>query len=234
AVRVQLDDVPGVEVERVVALAGRAGRVPHAVEVVEVPGRSGGEVLVVADRGVVERVGATPCARVHRLELRERGVVVLLVAQGEHSGEARVQQQVGGGLLLAAAGHPEAAVVARVGGVARDVARRGDHRVGTRCGGGRGGRGDRPLVAVRLDRGGAERRVVEGDLVDGPVEERATGALPDREGQGVVRHRPVGHAPGHVVAVDVEVDGGAVLGGGHVVPAGVGHGGGGVDEVADR
>src|SRR5207248_567889 len=101
-----------------------------AVEVVEVAGGAGGEVLVVSDAGVVERVGAPPGAGVDRLELRQGGVVVLLVAERENAGQSGPDHQVGRGPLLAAAGDAVTGVVAGVGGVARDVARGADHRVG--------------------------------------------------------------------------------------------------------
>src|SRR5207248_8611861 len=105
-------------------------------------------VLVVPDRRVVERVRAAPGGRVYRLELRQRAVVVLLVAQGQDAAEARVHQEVGRGLLLAAAGCAEPAVVAGVGRVAGDVSGRRDDRVGARRGRGGGRRRDRALVAV--------------------------------------------------------------------------------------
>ena len=67
ALRVERDDVPGADVEAVVALAAAArrsrSRVPDAVEVVEVARRPGRAVLVVAHGGVGE-VLQPPPARV--------------------------------------------------------------------------------------------------------------------------------------------------------------------------
>src|SRR5919202_1460895 len=88
AVRVERDDVPASDVEAVVALAavsGRAARVPEAVVVIEVAGRSGRVVFVVPDPGVDDALDAAPGRVEHGLVLGERVVVVLIVTERQHA-----------------------------------------------------------------------------------------------------------------------------------------------------
>ena len=116
AVRVERDDVPGAEVEAVVALPGGAGR---RAEVVEVARRVRGAVLVVADGWSRDRLDAPPGRVVRRPERRERAALVLDVAEREHRVVATRHEQIGRLPLLAG--------VRRVPRLARDVPGSGDH-----------------------------------------------------------------------------------------------------------
>src|SRR5919108_3002819 len=88
AVGVEGDQVPGADVERVVALPPRSGRArgaPDAVEVVEVAGCAGGLVLVVAGGRVSDALQAAPAEVVCERILPERAVLVLVVAECQHT-----------------------------------------------------------------------------------------------------------------------------------------------------
>src|SRR5215218_5817807 len=93
AIRVQRDDVPGPDVEAVIALPTRAGGRP---EVVEIPARAtrGIEVLVISDSWTDERLRATPGRVEHLQVLRERVVVVLVVAECQNAGQPGVEEEV--------------------------------------------------------------------------------------------------------------------------------------------
>src|SRR5205085_12686208 len=123
---------------------------PDAVEVVEVPCRARGPVLVVADPRVREVVRAAPGGAVGGLELGEGRVLVLLVAERDDAAQARVDYQVRGGLLAAVRGRPVAAVVRVVAGVAGDVAGGADDGVWAADRRGGGGWSDGALVEVGL------------------------------------------------------------------------------------
>src|SRR5690348_3031539 len=87
--------MPGTDVERVVPLSGRARcraeirEVAGAVEVAAVAARaSAGQKLVIADRGVSDRLVLPPAEVVRLPEGCEPAAVVLVVAQQEHRSDS--------------------------------------------------------------------------------------------------------------------------------------------------
>ena len=137
AVAVDRDQVPGADVEAVVplgAIARRPALNADAVEVVEVPPRARGLILVVAGGGAGDALVQAPGRLVERVEVGESGVLVLDVAQQDHRGRRDRSHQRGRRRLLAGRRGGGA-------GAADHVARGDDHRVGLG-----GGRDDRCLA----------------------------------------------------------------------------------------
>src|SRR5437870_5803731 len=124
-VRVQRDEMPRTDVIAVVAAV--VGTSPGA-EVPEVPLCASGVVLVVAGRRVELGPETTPGRCERPLEVAERAVLVLVVAQEEDPGQLGVHEQIRRGLLVARSLIADAAVVVVVSGAAGDVTRSRDDR----------------------------------------------------------------------------------------------------------
>ncbi len=126
-VGVQRHDVPGAQVGGVVPL----GPVRPVTEVVEVPLRALGAVLVVPGRGERDRIQMSELLVVDLQELRELPVVVLDIPQREERIGIEVRDQFRH--LVRTTGSLTVALAERL---ARDVPDRRDHRIGRRrCGG---------------------------------------------------------------------------------------------------
>src|ERR1700704_783590 len=95
AVRVHDDEVPPTEIPAVVTAWGltRGG-----TEVIEIVGRAGRHVLVVARCGVDDRLHPAPGGLERRSILRQGGVLILVVAQQQHRLRMLSQREVGRGL----------------------------------------------------------------------------------------------------------------------------------------
>ncbi len=167
-IRVQRDQVPGTNVVAVVALTRDSG---SGAKVAEIAGRTGiggiapssagGQVFVVTDDGVGDRLDLTPAQVVRGLERGEAAAVVLRIAEREDGREVAGYEEIGGLLLLAYPSHAEAAVEVGRSRVAGDVAGGCDHGIGLR--GRHGwrshGRSRRPGRNQERDRGSPEEPI---------------------------------------------------------------------------
>ncbi len=142
AVGVDGDEVPGAYVVAVVALSRGTRRRSEVAEVAcragvrrVAPGCSrgagGGQVLMVSDDRMRDRLHPAPGRAVNGVECGEAAAVVLVVAQRENGGKCLTHQQVGDRLLRALTDYAVATVEVGVGRVAGDVSRRSDHGVGS-------------------------------------------------------------------------------------------------------
>src|SRR5687767_12781057 len=100
AVRVERDDVPASDVERVPALAAGSRSAAEVVPVTRrasvgrvAAGATRGEVLMVAHGGTGDRFHAAPARVVRLLEGAEPGAVVLIVAEREHRAVAPADEK---------------------------------------------------------------------------------------------------------------------------------------------
>src|SRR2546423_8829357 len=124
--RVQRDEVPGPDVEAVVALVaipGPAREDIDSVEVVEVALCPAREVLVIAGGREGDRLHTTPAELVGLREARVAPRRVLRVTEHQHTAQAPADEQVRGVLLAAFRARRAAA------GSAGNVARGRDHGI---------------------------------------------------------------------------------------------------------
>src|SRR5215213_4837329 len=94
--------MPAADVEAVVALSPLARRTIGGARTVEVVEVAGSAALVVAENRPADWLDPSPGGVVHRHDVRQRGAVVLDVAEREHCREVASHEQVRGRTLAAA------------------------------------------------------------------------------------------------------------------------------------